>query len=89
MNNQQETAEVNLIANLPSTQPSVTNVNHEESIPVREDGSIGFTEEAIQVDADLFVCPPLKATKRTDELEDVDGSSTNMKGNSNPQSTNN
>ena len=56
---------------------------------MRDDGSIGFTEEAIQVDTDLFVCPPLKATKRTNELEDVDGSSTNMKGNSNPQSTNN
>ena len=35
------------------------------------DGSIAFSEAAIQVDTDLFVCPPLQATKGTGELEDV------------------
>ena len=92
VNNQQERAEANLITNVPSSQPSVPIVNHEEMVPVRDDGSIGFSEAAIQVDTDLFVCPPLKGTKRAEELEDVgDDSSTITKGNkrkSTPQSTN-
>lgn len=71
VNNQQESAEANLITNVPSSQPSVPIVNHEETIPVRDDGSIAFSEAAIQVDTDLFVCPPLKASKRAEESEDI------------------
>ena len=79
-----------MITNIHSSQPPVPNINHED---VRDDGSVAFSETAIQVDTDLFVCPPLKSTKITEELEDVgDDSNTIAKGSkckSTPQSTNN
>lgn len=91
VSNQQETTEGNFTTPVPSTQPYAANANHEETVPVR-DGPIAFSEAAIQVDTDLFVCPTLKATKRR-ESEDYDDDGRAIKKGSKcksiPQSTNN
>ena len=81
-----------MITPVPSTQPYAPHANHEEMVPVR-DGPMAFSEAAIQVDTDLFVCPMLKATKRreSEDCDDDDGRAI-KKGNkfkSIPQSTNN
>lgn len=78
-----------MITNVPSTQPSAPSANHEEIVPVR-DGPIAFSEAAIQVDTDLFVCPSLKATKRLEDAGDDSGAiKKGSKHKSTPQSTNN
>lgn len=86
ISSQHETTEANLITNISSTQPSVANVNHQETITAR-DGPITFGEAAIQVDTDLFVCPSLKATKRTDEWEGVSDDNAAIKKGSKRKST--
>lgn len=81
-----------MITNIPSTQPSAPNANHDGTVAVRDEPTT-FSEAAIQVETDLFVCPPLTVTKGMEEQDrDGDDSNTNAKGSKHKvtsQSTNN